>query len=162
MTKEKIKAMIAEKIAGQGSQVDTGGGLAPILDAIVDAIPAGKDMEFDGILGRLIRNAGGAVEISEDEYEKIRRGAEFVDAQNEVWRKYVFGEMSGALRDAIDGYIGELDLSQIAVYNNVNAQLFEDLGSSDTYSEYALIVVVGRRYVNSDWKYVGVYMTLEI
>lgn len=37
MTKEEIKALIAEKIAGQGNQVDMGGALADILNAILDA-----------------------------------------------------------------------------------------------------------------------------
>lgn len=40
MTAEQIKALISEKIAGQGSMVDAGGALPAILDAIVDAIDA--------------------------------------------------------------------------------------------------------------------------
>ena len=39
MTKEEIKALIAEKIAGQGNQVDSGGALADILNGIIDSIP---------------------------------------------------------------------------------------------------------------------------
>lgn len=41
MTKDEIKALVAAKIAGQGSMVDIGGALSAILDAIVDAIPEG-------------------------------------------------------------------------------------------------------------------------
>lgn len=41
MNKEQIKALVASKIAGQGTQVDLGGALPTILDAIVDAIPEG-------------------------------------------------------------------------------------------------------------------------
>ncbi len=41
MTKEEIKALISAKIAGQGNQVDSGGALDEILNAIVDAIPEG-------------------------------------------------------------------------------------------------------------------------
>lgn len=41
MTKEEIKALISAKIAGQGNQVDSGGALDEILNAIVDAIPSG-------------------------------------------------------------------------------------------------------------------------
>lgn len=41
MTKEEIKTLIAEKISGQGNQVDSGGALDEILNAIVDAIPEG-------------------------------------------------------------------------------------------------------------------------
>lgn len=41
MTKQQIKDLVAAKIAGQGNQVDAGGALSSILDAIVDAIPEG-------------------------------------------------------------------------------------------------------------------------
>lgn len=41
MTKDEIKTLIAEKISGQGNQVDAGGALDAILNAIVDAIPEG-------------------------------------------------------------------------------------------------------------------------
>lgn len=39
MTKEEIKALVAAKIAGQGSAIDSASVLPTILDAIVDAIP---------------------------------------------------------------------------------------------------------------------------
>lgn len=41
MNKEQIKALISAKIAGQGNQVDSGGALDAILNAIIDAIPEG-------------------------------------------------------------------------------------------------------------------------
>lgn len=41
MNKDQIKALISAKIAGQGNQVDSGGALDEILNAIVDAIPGG-------------------------------------------------------------------------------------------------------------------------
>lgn len=41
MSKEEIKALVAAKIAGQGSAVDAGGALAPIFNAIIDLIPEG-------------------------------------------------------------------------------------------------------------------------
>ena len=37
MTKDEINALIAEKIAGQGNQIDSGGALAEILDTIAGA-----------------------------------------------------------------------------------------------------------------------------
>lgn len=43
MSKEEIKALIAAKIAGQGTMVDLGGALPTILDAIIDAIPEGGE-----------------------------------------------------------------------------------------------------------------------
>ena len=39
MTTQEIKAIIAEKIAGQGNQVDIGGALAEVLTAIVEKMP---------------------------------------------------------------------------------------------------------------------------
>lgn len=39
MTKDEIKALVAAKIAGQGSAIDAASVLPTILDAIVDAIP---------------------------------------------------------------------------------------------------------------------------
>lgn len=41
MTKQEIKSLISAKIAGQGNQVDSGGALDEILNAIVDTIPEG-------------------------------------------------------------------------------------------------------------------------
>lgn len=38
MDAQQIKDLIASKIAGQGNQVDSGGALSTILDAIVDAV----------------------------------------------------------------------------------------------------------------------------
>lgn len=40
MTKEEILSLVNEKIAGQGTAVDAGGALAPILSAIVDLLPS--------------------------------------------------------------------------------------------------------------------------
>lgn len=39
MTKEEIKAIVAVKIAGQGTNVDGGGALSGVLNAIIDTIP---------------------------------------------------------------------------------------------------------------------------
>lgn len=41
MSKEEIKALINEKIAGQGNQVDVGNALPTILNEIVDAMGTG-------------------------------------------------------------------------------------------------------------------------
>ena len=51
MTKQEIKEAIAKGIAGQGTNVDGGGYLPKILEAIVDAIPSTSPLvvhEFDG------------------------------------------------------------------------------------------------------------------
>ena len=49
MTKDEIKTLIAEKISGQGNQVDIGGALADVLNGIVDSlgnISRGKEFDF--------------------------------------------------------------------------------------------------------------------
>lgn len=45
MTTQQIKDLIAQTIAGQGNQVDSGGKLAEILNAIVDAVEQGGGSE---------------------------------------------------------------------------------------------------------------------
>ena len=41
MTTDEIRALIAKKISGQGSAIDVGNGLEPILNALCDLIDAG-------------------------------------------------------------------------------------------------------------------------
>lgn len=41
MTKNEIKALVAAKIAGQGTMVDAGGALPTILSEIIELIPSG-------------------------------------------------------------------------------------------------------------------------
>lgn len=38
MTKEQIKALVAECIAGQGDQVDISGALAKVLNELIDKV----------------------------------------------------------------------------------------------------------------------------
>lgn len=66
MTKEEIKAIISAKIAGQGNQVDAGGALDTILNAIVDIIPAGYELPIatDETLGGV--KVGSRLSITED------------------------------------------------------------------------------------------------
>ena len=40
MTTDEIRALIAKKISGQGSAIDVGNGLEPILNALCDAVDA--------------------------------------------------------------------------------------------------------------------------
>ena len=47
MTKEEIKNLIDQKIAGQGSAVDVGGALPKILSEILDAAFAGANVQSD-------------------------------------------------------------------------------------------------------------------
>ena len=42
MTTDEIRALIAKKISGQGSAIDVGNGLEPILNALCDALDAAQ------------------------------------------------------------------------------------------------------------------------
>ena len=71
MTKEEIKALVAAKIAGQGSAIDSASVLPTILNAIVDAIPEDKDdPEIALFLNKADFNYSEKIEISKDLYEK--------------------------------------------------------------------------------------------
>lgn len=63
MTKQEIKDLITAKIAGQGNQVDSGGALDAILNAIIDAIPegGGGSMYIDAALNIHADSAGDYV-----------------------------------------------------------------------------------------------------
>lgn len=80
MTKEEIIAAITAKIEGQGTNVDAGGGLAPILKAIIDLIPGeydlpvasaetlggvkvGENLSIDPQTGILSAQGGGALVV---------------------------------------------------------------------------------------------------
>lgn len=79
MTKEEIKALIATAIAGQGTNVDGGGQLPNILNAIVDAIPEAGMPKPKYFLTREIvdgqehtyQEVASVLGITEDEVEKI-------------------------------------------------------------------------------------------
>lgn len=79
MTKEEIKALIATAIAGQGTNVDGGGQLPNILNAIVDAIPEAGMPKPKYFLTREIvdgqehtyQEVASVLGITEDEVENI-------------------------------------------------------------------------------------------
>ena len=54
MTKEQALAMIAEKIAGQGNQVDCGGALSQILNALVNGAIAVEVSDITAIDGAIL------------------------------------------------------------------------------------------------------------
>lgn len=51
MTKEEIKALIALKIEGQGTNIDGGSGLAPILYALLDKVTPDEVADITAIDG---------------------------------------------------------------------------------------------------------------
>lgn len=82
MTKEEIKALVAAKIAGQGSAIDAASVLPTILDAIIDIIPSGgNSTQIEMIIGNgsLFENktAAEAAEIfgiTNKEFERLVTG----------------------------------------------------------------------------------------
>lgn len=73
MSKEEIKALIAAKIAGQGTQVDLGGALPSILDAIVDALPEGGGNEPYIVQGvSPSADIDGALKVSPEEFASAK------------------------------------------------------------------------------------------
>lgn len=75
MTKEEIKAAIAEGIAGQGTNVDGGGYLPKILNAIVDAIPEGGGNEPYIVQGASVVLRDGApvvLKVPAQEYARAK------------------------------------------------------------------------------------------
>ena len=79
MTKEEIKALVAAKIAGQGSAIDSASVLPTILDAIVDAIPEtqGKSVlvvNLAGFSGKTAEEAAELLGITSSEFQDLHDG----------------------------------------------------------------------------------------
>lgn len=65
MTKEEILAKVQATIAGQGNEVDLGGALPAILNAIVELIPGSGVKVYDAL------DEAGVAEVSRDVIESI-------------------------------------------------------------------------------------------
>lgn len=82
MTKNEIRSLIEQKIAGQGTNVDAGGALPAILEALVDAVDAveeSKPVEIEIPLGEEFMAATKAVaaerlEITESQLDDLIEG----------------------------------------------------------------------------------------
>lgn len=88
MTKEEIKALVAAKIAGQGSAIDSASVLPTILDAIIDIIPSG------GYSKQIVMNIGSG-SLFED--KTAEEAAEILGITNEAFEKLIAGEYCSAL-----------------------------------------------------------------
>lgn len=70
MTKQQIKDLVTAKIAGQGTNVDAGGGLPIILNEIIDAIPEGGndpvivEGEFDSMENTFVPTSADFDEVA--------------------------------------------------------------------------------------------------
>ncbi len=93
MNANEIKAIIAEKIAGQGNQVDIGNGLAEVLNAIVDIMPSTTE------IAREIRTLRGQISFVFESTDSI---AQFNQANRtnfgsfEELKNYIEVRMSGS------------------------------------------------------------------
>lgn len=100
MTKEEIRALIAAKIAGQGSMVDIGGALPAILDALLDVMPA-ESLLWEGVYTQpedddptLVANPGTAtnaqLRAAYAAGTPVRAKIKFVDETDSTFRYEVF------------------------------------------------------------------------
>lgn len=86
MTKQEIKDLVAAKIAGQGTQVDLGGALPEIINAIVDSMPDSKGGlvvkgTVNGVSGHFIPSEGEPT--FEEAFSAIEEGINvFIDTSN--------------------------------------------------------------------------------
>jgi hypothetical protein len=91
MTKDEIKAIVAEKIAGQGSAIDAASVLPTILDAIIDIIPSGggRSEQISMNLGDLFEN------------KTAEEAAEIFGITNEQFERLVTGRYCSALEEDV-------------------------------------------------------------
>ena len=128
MTKEQIKALIAEKIAGQGNQVDSGGALAEILTSLADAmvdIPVVPYKE--------------KTEITESEFQKF---------QSSTLIKNYLGTYYTLCSDAelVTDILTILDYADGMVF--VNALAYDNAGAVSSYDAIVVTSDDGKYYVD--------------
>lgn len=68
MTTDEIKKMITDTLQGQGNQVDIGGGIPKILNAIIDSIPTKESL---GVYDLGVSPSNKNFSLSRDDYEKL-------------------------------------------------------------------------------------------
>lgn len=77
MTKQEIKNLVAQKIAGQGSAVDAGSALPEILNGIVDAMPDNLDgLVLD--ISDWVFDSHSAIELTVDARKKLSKAIQLV------------------------------------------------------------------------------------
>ena len=120
MTKEQVKAEVLAKISGQGNQVDSGGALATILDAIVDLIPEGGGNEPLVIeIGTVEANALNTISVSAETFAEMKASfgnrpiiikAEFMGEFELLVSGYSAGSEADAVPEGFcaSGFIGDI------------------------------------------------------
>lgn len=142
MTKQEIKDLIAAKIAGQGNQVDSGGALAEILNAIADMAGDIPEFEFD-------KN------YSEQEAQK----AEFspvilVDGEKYIMNGFLFANdtiANEAFNAAIAAFPEAREITIKGIWGHTNNLLADGQGiSGESIMGVALV------YIDNEYKFVDV------
>lgn len=99
MTTDEIKAIIAEMIAGQGNQVDIGGALAEILNAIVDRNSISVVKSPTSIsTGEYIQDAEKAAEL---------RDALFLEQDGKIFMRTLNSQLATRANEIYGDYFDE-------------------------------------------------------
>lgn len=118
MTKDEIKTLIAEKISGQGNQVDIGGVLADILNGIMES--------NEPVIAELEMTLSGS-------YQHIDGTASFDDVKNAVTNcqpAYV------KIHDFVNGYEGIYPVLGSFTENGGKEYITIGLGGDDSFVEF--------------------------
>lgn len=118
MTKEEMKTLIAEKISGQGNQVDIGGALAEVLNGIMEL--------NEPVIAELEMTSGGS-------YQHIDGTASFDDVKSAVINckpAYV------KIHDMGMGYESVYPVLGTFIENGGKEYITIGLGGDDSYVEF--------------------------
>lgn len=138
MTKDEIKALIANKIANQGNQVDLGGALATILNELVDGMGDGGGV-FD------LHNVD-TDNLTEEQAQAICRASSVIRADIEGEIAPRISTYEGAIKENLEEYTYP-DSGVWAMFGDIKM----DGGSLDAASIVALMKSVSGRW------FMGVY-----
>lgn len=135
MKTQEIKDLIASKIAGQGNQVDSGGALFTILDAIVDAV-ANATLPITEIEGQET-SIEGLFKVNNNMRVALSK-ALFVKLNEEIWPRqdglsFHLGEILEPVLDALtatlpsgESYSLSTIFATFGYCTIVNAKSFEE------------------------------------
>lgn len=129
MTKDEIKALVAAKIAGQGSAIDAASVLPTILDAIVDAIPEEKPIpliEFpEGTYEKLITEQE-AIELRI--CSEIMYDGEILPLNNAIWACNNYNPPTYAEDWAFWGFVSADDSKEMSYAYGIKLEYSEEGG----------------------------------
>lgn len=125
MTKDEIKALISAKVAGQGDQVDAGGALSEILNALCDAVDsAPKAVVVKETL------SSTPIEISKERYNELTEGP-ILKYDGKDYLIYNDLALIGGNISTRGGISGAMYTHKLTV---------DDTGAMDTYDQILLYI----------------------